>query len=695
MLTRRPLWSAVLIPVLSLVAFGAAAQEPAVDLGDTQLLLFDFETDEQVEQFAAEDSARAADPDAATSLVHKFRSALGAPGVGGDRSLHVRFYACEDGWANVRTSVDGAAWKAESVGRISFWLNCYAPDRTVDLVLFGAEDAEYRATIELPYDEWLEVTVPLDALVAADGAKASDHVEELTALALGRKGAWSECTFRIDHIRVAPSESPTPVEPDAPVDPGPTPPDDPEPGEPGVTEPVVEPDAPEGPVRADAYSARAEVSYGSATEFYFRPYLGANALPGDEAHLANPTTAALVRGLEPMIRVKVAAPAAPSDDADVIAALQARVRAVAAVAKERGVMVGVSAPIDAISPDRFAGFCEQLVRAVNAGPENTRVRYWELLDSPVLLSDADYRAACQLVNSAAKRMLAVDPDVRVGGMSFYAAQRGPMDRVLRGTKGAMKFVSWHFYGAGMLSAPDNQLFQAADSGVAYGIPDVIGPTQVVDLLKVGDLYESGLLFVTECNLNNVKTADGRCQDPRGSSPMAGAWLASYLATVGPLVDVVLVSEMFGDTWGMVTPDGRAGPVYWTARLFKDHFPRGAQIAPSRSPTGAELRTLGAVIDNRRLLLLINRSDKPADVEVVCRGLPRGATASVYSVGDGEGIVETPVTLEYATRRAAPPPTAEAGAPAAAPGLDAVAPHVPLPPYGVAILEIRTGTRTTP
>ncbi len=692
MLTRGLLRPVASLLLLALAAPLAWSQEPSVDLGATDLVILDFETEAQADLLVAEDSARTEDPEA-DALVHVFRSGLGAPQVGGERSLYIRFGNCDDGWARGRTKVDGDAWTAEEAGEISCWLNCYVAARTVGLALADADGVEYRTTVDLPSGDWAEVKVAFESFVAEDGSKASDHVDQLRELVFFQEGAWDECTFRIDQVSVSPREGGADVVPDTPDVPGTTPPDEAtDPGTPDVTPPgtgqadVVPP--------ANAYDFRADVSYATATDFYFRPYLGANAVPGDEANLENPAVVTLVRDLEPMIRVKVTVPASASDDADTVAALKARVAAVSAVAKERGVMVAVAASMDTVSADRFAAFCEQLVRALNSGPENKRVRYWELLDSPVLLTDAAYRSACQMVNSAVKKMLAVDPDVRAGGMSFYAAQKGPMDRVLRGTKGAVKFVSWHFYGAGMLSAPDTELFRAADSGVAYGIPDVIGPTAVVELLKVGDLYENGLLFVTECNLNNVKTPDGRCQDPRGASPMAGAWLASYLATVGALVDVVLVSELFGDSWGMVTPDGQAGPVYWTARLFKDHFPRGAQICPSRSTSGTELRTLGATVENRKLLLLINRKDKPANVEVVCEGVARGAEAVLYSVGAGEGIAETPVPLEFVARRTPRSPEGEAAA-GARPGADAVAHNVVLAPYGVAILEIGAGPSRTP
>lgn len=671
-MSRRPLCIASTLAVLACVAPGLVAQDrlrpPSPDQELT--LLYDFESDDQLASFTTEDSARASDP-GHRPLAYAFPSAIVPPEIGGEHSLHVMFAEASDAWARILVEVDGGTWARIGATGLALWVSCYTPEATVDLVLETAEGTVYRAVVPLPQGGWTHVMLPFDLAVSDDGEPVGERLADVRLLALEKRGTWSSCVFRIDHVELARAGEAPPVA---------------EPTQPPVTEPeqpVLVPPS----IGGEPYAATVTTVFRQAdTPVYFRTYLGANVLPGEERTLQDPRVAELVRALKPILRTVVTVTPTADGDADMFAAVESRLNAIRPVAKQRGVFICLDAPVDgSVSASRFASFAAALVRRCNgsgaAGSSREPVLYWELLDKPVLLTDGDFRLACQMFNSAAKAMAEADRNVRIGGMSFVTSKEATMDRVLRGTKGLLTFLSWHFYGAPTTSVSDSDLVAAADSGLAYGVPDAIGPAAILKLLSVADLYDSGLLFVTECHLSSARSADGRCEDPRASAPFAAAWTASCLVTAGAFVDAVLLSRLIGPSWGMISEDGTAGPVYWTARLFAERLPRGSLLARSTASTRPDrLLALGAMLDERRVVLLVNRSPRPADVEVQCGAADTRSTATLYSVvPSGSGIEAQQVTGGLAS-------TSQPGPG----GATLVYPHIALPPYGVAALELRPG-----
>jgi hypothetical protein len=680
---RHCLSAALLL--LTLVA--RAPAQPVAPAAAKPVVLYDFEADEQVRAFATSDSLR--EGGATTELVYAFRSALAPERVGGQHSLYIVFHEAEDAWAKVTAPVKGAEWAAAKAATLAFWANPCSADSTVEFSLETDDGTSFVHEVALSGDGWQEIALPIASFKAQDGRTADAALESITRLGIAKRGTWPPSAFRLDQFELrAEGAPPAGTGPEPPTGVGPE-----GPGTPveGPTTPIeVGPTTP--PVQ-ESYAVNVAATFASPTSLYFRPYLGGNVLQSDLSLLAKPEVALAAKALEPMTRTIATVPPDPSDDAATLAELSVRIAALSKVSKERGILVCVQAPADgSVTAERYAGFCETLVRrfGATAGTEQKQIRYWELFDSPVLIGDADYQRICQMANSAAKRIRAADADARIGGMAFFAAQRGIMDRVLRGTKGAFTFLSWHFYGASMASVADDMLFQAADSGLTYGKNDPIGPDQVLELLKVADLYEKGLLFVTECNVNNVRTVEGRSQDPRTDSAIAGAWLASYLVTVGPIVDVVLVSRLAGDTWGMVHSDGSGGPLYWTARLFREHFPRGGQLVGATSTARTRLLALGAVYETHKSLLLINRANQPAVVGLDCSGFAGPVRATLVGAGGTEpglSTLELPVELE--TRQVQPPtPEGATEPPPPTKETRAKCSGVTLPPYGVAVVEFR-------
>lgn len=664
-----------------------APAQPVAAAAAKPVAVYDFEADEQVRAFVTSDSLR--EGGATTELVYAFRSALAPERVGGQHSLYVVFHEAEDAWAKVTAPVNGSEWADAKAATLAFWANPCSADSTVEFSLEADDGTSFVHEIALSGDGWQEIALPIASFKTQDGRTADTALASITKLGIAKRGTWPPSAFRIDQLELRTEGStPTGTGPEAPtgVQPG-TPTEDPTtPDEVGPTTPPVQ----------ESYAVNVAAAFANPTSLYFRPYLGGNVLPSDLTLLAKPEVALAAKALEPMTRTIATVPPDPSDDTATLAELSVRISALSKVSKERGILVCVQAPADgSVKPERYAGFCEALVRrfGATAGTEQKQIRYWELFDSPVLIGDEDYQRICLMANTAAKRIRAIDSDARIGGMAFFAAQQGIMERVLRGTKGAFTFLSWHFYGASMASVADDMLFQAADSGLTYGRNDPIGPDRVLELLKVADLYEKGLLFVTECNVNNVRTVEGASQDPRTDSAIAGAWLASYLVTVGPIVDVVLVSRLAGDSWGMVHSDGSGGPLYWTARLFREHFPRGGQLVGATSTARTRLLALGAVYETHKSLLLINRANQPAVVGLDCSGFSGPVRATLLGAGGTEpglSTLELPVELE--TRQVQPPtPEGATAPPPPTRETRAKCGGVTLPPYGVAVVEFR-GTR---
>ncbi|MBD3175099.1 MAG: hypothetical protein GF320_07955 [Armatimonadia bacterium] len=676
----------------------AAAEDPPEEPGGqpaaapTELLIADFEDEADVKAFNTSDSARTDDPDGGRPLVYVFLSGL-TPDEGGEHSLHMMFNDGENAWAAATTTVDGAQWAAAGIQTVAFLANSYLGTLSIDVVLATADDRRFVATVEVPSEGWVPVVVPLSAFVNSDGEPVTDALESIVSLGFEKRGTWRGCVLRIDQLRASPEAdgglgaTPVVIEPgtEGPEVPDPGTPDPGTPGpgteDPDITDPVEE--GPETP--ADAYTVSlSTVFQPRENPIYFRTYLGMNVTSADTELLGNPRVQSMVRAIDPIIRLVVDVPADPGDDQAVHARLDALIAAVRKVAKDRGTLVCVNAPIGGdVSDRRFAEFAAGLVRRYNFGPNENRVpnpiRYWELLAEPIFLTDEDYGRAARMYNLAGKAMRGVDPEIRLGGMSLFASEQQPMDRVLRGTKGLMDFLSWHFYGAAGVSVSNEELLKAADSGLTYGVDDAIAPTRILELLRVADLYESGLLFVSECNLNKARTNDGRCQDPRASTNFAAAWLASYFVSAGTVVDVTLLSRLSGESWGMIHQDGSAGPVYWTARLFQDHMPRGTEVLGVRSTTRRErMRALAGILDDRRMVLMVNREDQPAEVELTLSGLgPSYAGTLFHIAADGESIQKADLVLE---RPRAGEPGTRAGTLRAS--------GIVLPPYGVGIAEFR-------
>ncbi len=683
---RLNLSAASLLCFLSLTA-GLPAQEaaagPAAPAAKA-VVVYDFEVDEQIRAFAAEQS----DGDAAEAL-YVFGSDMSPNLVGGRRSLYVVFRPADDGWAATAAPVRGADWAGATA--LSFWINPFTEDRTVTVALVAEDGVAFECEAKAPEDGWQRLELPLESFVAADGRAATSVLDQIAFLKLVKRGPRESCSFRLDQIEVVTGGSgETPDVPTTdPTTTGPTTPPTPD----GGTGPTTT--GPTSPPVDEPYAANVSIAFTNTRGACFMPYLGANVLPGDAALLAKPEVAQVAKTLEPMVRTIVNVPPSPTDDPAALTEVGGRLAAIARVSKERGIVVCLQAPVDGtVSAERYGAFAEMLARQFGStvGASAKLVRYWELLDSPVLITDADYVLACKMANTASKKIRAAEPDARIGGMSFFAAQEKLMKRVLQGTKGAFSFLSWHFYGASMASVSDEQLFESADTGLAYNSADVRAPDQVLELLKVADMYETGFLFVSECNVNNVRSVDGKSQDARTDGPFAAAWLASYLVRSAPVVDVVLLSRLVGDSWGMIRSDGSTGPLYWTARLFREHFPRGGQlVAVSSNTDKTRLQALGAVFDTHKALLLVNRANRSAVVGLDCTGFGgpvRATLVGIDGVESGYSTLEVPAEL---STRQVQPPTPE-GATAPPPPVTetrAKCAGITLPPYGVAVVEFRS------
>jgi len=667
------------VALAALAVSAVAVPCRAQDTGAVQpLLLFDFESEQQTDAFVTSDSAREANPDA-WPLVRVFQSRVVPPDVPGECSLHVMFSDGQDAWARVSTPVNGAEWSGEGRNSLSVWVSSYVAQGSVDLALITVQDKSYVTSIELPSEGWTQVTIPLRRFKAGDGTCAADDLASVHTLAIEKRGTWQGCVLRIDQVALVKAD----IEESTAEGPGETTTTTEGPEHPG-TGPGTE-----GPV-TPSRSISVKATFGATEGLYFMAHWGVNAVLGeDDALLADPKVASLVRALQPIIRVLVSIPVDPAGDEALAARLDPFVAGCKQVARERGVLICVDAPVDGtVEPKRYADFCVALVKRYNLGPDGkpsgSGIRYWELIHDPVFLVDGDYKTACQLFNSASKAMRAVDPDIRVGGMSFFAAQWAPMERVVRGTSGLLSFLSWHVFGAPMVSASDQQLIDAADSGFMYGVSEAMGATKVLEVLKAG--APDALLFVTECNINRARTADGRCPDPRAGTSFASAWLASYFITASAVVDVVLLSRTSGSSWGMIAPNGTAGPVYWTARLLQEHLPRGSTslVAKAVSNDPKLLRAVAGLIGDKRVVLLVNRSDQPATVHLEADALPRNCGATLYAVSaTGDGITQE----DLSPTRAVVPPATSGGTPAERVVLDAVQ----LPPYGVVVVELTPGT----
>ncbi len=473
--------------------------------------------------------------------------------TGTQQAALVEFEAAERTWASVTLPIDGAAWAEANVGQIALWVRGDGSENTVDFTLrarVGEERRDVSFIYRLPLSsrEWERRAVRLFAFKDAEGnAPDADAIRGAYLLQFVKTGSWPALSFNVDEIVAEPI--------------------------PGAEAPIEPPAQQPLSVRVDFGQTIAPllgqvgVNLGSDLTPVLDDPVSAQAL-GRALHELTPCVARLRLsdfrderlGDYDLVRLNRA----------VNWIDEAGARALICLDPAR-VPVG-NTDEEQWDPD-FEDAALRLVALRRGGPH---LRYYEVFDSPLLTGQvADVEELVGAYNRIAARVLATDPEARVGGPGLASAWDSNVRGFLEGAE-TLHFLSLQLYGAHNAAAERAQLFEAACSGVTSDLPNQLSPAAVRHLAQTLR-RPTPELFATAMAMNSARRPGGEAADARIETPFGAAWLAAAVLSSSTAADKFVHFKLFGDGWGMADRRGATNALHTAAWLLRLYAPRGATL----------------------------------------------------------------------------------------------------------------------
>ncbi|MGC9316614.1 MAG: hypothetical protein ACP5KN_01090 [Armatimonadota bacterium] len=555
--------------------------------------------------------------------------------AGTQQAALVEFAAARETWASVSLPISGALWAREGVGQISMLLKGDGSENTVDLTLrclLGEQrrDVSYVYSLPLSTTQWQRRAVRLFAFRDADGNPPdAEAIRNAYLLQFVKTGSWPALSFRIDEI---------------------------------IAEPIPGVEPPEA-TGAEPLSVRVDFSKTVAPVL---GQLGVNLGPELEPILDEPAAAAaLSRGLQELtpcvVRLRLADFYDRRDaDYDLIDLNRAISWITEAGARPLVCLSPAQLPPTDDAEARWdPDFAEVALKVVALRRGGQHLRYYELFDAPLL--SGQFESVTELVaayNDLAGRVLAADPEARVGGPGLSSAWDSRLREFLEGAD-TLHFLSLHFYGAHTAVAEEDDLFHAAVSGTTSDLPNQLTLAQVRELAR--ELRRpTPDLFVTEMAMNSARTPDGEAADERVHRPFGAAWTAATVLASAPSVDKLLHYRLFGAGWGLMDRRGEHDAPWVAAWLLRTYAPRGASLCQLQRPAD-DLLVAAVWTPTARNVFLVYAGHGPRSVVIDAWGvghpvlvrerrltstgalsmsdLPRSAAQSVEFDGPGLSVIQ--------------------------------------------------------
>ncbi len=222
----------------------------------------------------------------------------------------------------------------------------------------------------------------------------------------------------------------------------------------------------------------------------------------------------------------------------------------------------------------FATVALRLAAMRRGGPH---LRYYELFDSPLLTGQfADVDELVAGYNELAMRVLAADPEARVGGPGLASAWDGKVRAFLEGAE-TLHFLSLQLYGAHNVAAGEQELFEAACAGLTSDLPGQLSLREVRHLAQAlrRPVPE---LFVTSMAMNSARRPGGEAADARIVTPFGAAWTAAAVLASSASADKFLHFKLFGAGWGIAERGGARNSPATAAWLLRTYAPRGSTLS---------------------------------------------------------------------------------------------------------------------
>jgi len=524
-----------------------------------------------------------------------------------EQAAMIEFKAARGTWASVRLPVSGLTWLQHDVGQIAMWLRGDGTDHTVDLTLraiVGEErrDVSYVYPLTLDNSQWQRRAIRLFAFKNRDGEPIdAEALRGVYLIQFVQTGTWPAMTFCVDDIyaEVVPGVSfgglAGPETLVAPVDFR------------RVLGPML------GQVGAN---------------------LGPDLSPVLDHRAASDRARAAVGQLAPcLVRVRLSDYYRPVAGEYDLVRLN---RAINWVADAGGTPLvcldpGVTPP-GTTAAEHYQQFLTTAVRVASLRRGGPSLRRYELFDSPML--SGRFAKVGDLVgayNDLARRVLAADPEARVGGPGLASAWEPNLRGFLEGAE-TLHFLSLKFHGAHAASAGREALFDAAIAGVSPDLPEQLSLIEVAELAHgrapMPEVYVTALA---------PSSAAGAQLD----AGFAAAWLAAALLNASPHADRLLHGALIG---GLLNPDGTPLPSQHAAALMASVAPRGATLCQVSLPD-PELLTAALWTPESRNLVVVYAGTAPRTVVADCRGvgIPLAVRASVLTGEDDLRTSDRPIS----------------------------------------------------
>lgn len=543
--------SAPLGPVLLLIAaLGLSAPAGAVSV-----LLDDFETGVGAWRTNDEAAAGARPSEIATIYTIGRRTETGT-----EQAALIEFDAARRTWASVSLPISGPTWAEVGVGQIALWVRGDGSDNTVDLTIrsrIGEDrrDVSYVYPLALASRDWQRRAIRLFAFKDAEGhSPDAEAIRNAYLLQFVKTGSWPALSLSVDEIAAEPI--------------------------PGAATPALQPPA----SGAEALSVR--VDFGATAGPVLAQLgvnLGSDLRPVLEGPASSAALSKLVRDLTPcVVRLRLSDfYDARAGDYDLTRLSRAITWVNDAGARPLVCLNPAQVTVEGVprwDPD-FATAALRLVALRRGGPT---VRYYELFDAPLLC--AQFATVGELVaayNDLAARVLAADPEARVGGPGLASAWNDTVRGFLEGAD-TLHFLSLQLYGAHNPVADEAALFEAACAGRTSDLPNQLSLAEVRHL-AAALRRPAPELFVTTMAMNSARRPSGEAADGRLTTPFGAAWLAAAVLGSSASVDKLLQFKLFGEGWGLADRQGERNALAIAGWLLRTYAPRGATLSQLLRP----------------------------------------------------------------------------------------------------------------
>ncbi len=470
-----------------------------------------------------------------------------------EQAALVEFAAAENTWASVTLPVDGPLWAENNVGQLSMWLRGDGSDNTVDLTLrskLGEERGDTSYIYSLPLDsrEWERRSIRLFAFKSADGSSPdAEAIRNAYLLQFVKTGSWPSLSFYVDEI---------------------------------VAEPIPGAVGPPEPPAEQPLSVRVDFAQ---TKARMLAQVGANL--GDDLPpvLDDPAAAAAIsRGLAELVPCVVRLRLSDFRDERIhdydLIRLNRAINWVADTGARALVCLNPARipAAEGEAPQWDPDFEDVALKVVALRRGGPHLRYYELYDSPLL--SGRFASVEELVdgyNALAARILAADPEARVGGPGLASAWDANVRPFLEGAE-TLHFLSLHLYGAHNVVAETGELFEAAIAGTTSDLPHQLS-LEAVRHLAHSLRRPVPELFITAMAMNSARRPGGAAADDRIQAPFGAAWLAAAVLSASPHADKLLNFRLYGPGWGLMDRRGSTGTLYTAAWLLRSYAPRGSTL----------------------------------------------------------------------------------------------------------------------